>query len=42
MASLAAVILAIRGKMRKDADHYRWIITALILVIPVIALLILA
>ena len=42
MASIAAVILAIRGRMRKDTDHYRWTVTSLILVIPVIALLILA
>jgi hypothetical protein len=34
--------MAIRGRMRNDLDTIRWIITSLILVIPVIALIILA
>jgi hypothetical protein len=42
LASLGAAIMAIRGRMIKDLDTIRWIITSLILVIPVIALIILA
>ena len=42
LASLGAAIMAIRGRMRNDLDTIRWIITSLILVIPVIALIILA
>lgn len=42
LASLGAAIMAIRGRMRNDWDTIRWIITSLILVIPVIALTILA
>jgi hypothetical protein len=42
LASLSAAIMAIRGRMRNDLDTIRWIITSLILVIPVIALIILA
>ncbi len=42
LASLGAAIMAIRGRMRNEPDTIRWIITSLILVIPVIALIILA
>lgn len=42
LASLGAAIMAIRRRMRNDLDTIRWIITSLILVIPVIALIILA
>jgi len=42
LASSGAAIMAIRGRMRNDLDTIRWIITSLILVIPVIALIILA
>lgn len=42
LASLGTAIVAVRGRMRNDPDSISWIITSLILVIPVIALLILA
>ena len=40
LASLGAAIMTIRGRMRNDSNTISWIITSLILVIPVIALII--
>lgn len=42
LASLGAAIMAIRGRMRNEPDTFRWIVTSLMLVIPVVALIILA
>jgi len=42
LLSLAAAIRAIKGRLDGEASSYLWIISSLVLVIPVIALLILA
>lgn len=42
MAALACVVTALKGRLRGEADSERWIISTLILTIPVVALLILA
>lgn len=41
MAALACVVTALKGRLRGD-DSERWIISTLILTIPVVALIILA
>jgi hypothetical protein len=42
LAALGAAIMGIKGRVRKDKHSGWWIISSLILTIPVIALLILA
>jgi hypothetical protein len=42
IAALVFVVTALKGRLRGDAGSERWIISTLILTIPVVALLILA
>ncbi len=42
LASLGAAVIALKGRLRNDPDTYSWILTSLILLIPVVALIILA
>ncbi len=42
LAALVAVIIALKGRVRHDKNSIWWVLTTLILVIPVIALIILA
>ena len=42
IAALVCVVTALKGRMRGEADNGRWIISTLILTVPVVALLILA
>ena len=42
IAALVCVVTALKGRLRGDADSERWIISTLILTIPVVALIILA
>lgn len=40
--SLAAAVLALKGRVQRAPDSFWWIVTALILAVPVVGLLILA
>jgi hypothetical protein len=42
LAALGAAIMGVRGRVRKDKHSVWWVVSSLILTIPVIALLILA
>jgi RsiW-degrading membrane proteinase PrsW (M82 family) len=42
LAALGAAIMSIKGRVRKDEHSIWWVVSSLILTIPVIALLILA
>jgi hypothetical protein len=42
LAALAAAIIGTKGRMRHDRDSIWWVMSTLILVIPVIAMIILA
>lgn len=42
LAALGSAIMGVRGRMRRDEHSVWWVVSSLILAIPVIALLILA
>jgi hypothetical protein len=42
LAALVAVIIGLKGRVRHDKNSIWWVLTTLILVIPVIAMIILA
>ena len=42
LAALAAVIIGLKGRARHDKNSIWWVISTLILVIPVVAMIILA
>jgi hypothetical protein len=42
LAALAMVIIGAKGRVRNDKDSIWWVISTLILVIPVIAMIVLA
>ncbi|HBX22926.1 MAG TPA: hypothetical protein DEF34_04720 [Desulfotomaculum sp.] len=42
MLALAAAIIGVKGRMRGDTNSVLWVVSSLILVIPVLALIILA
>jgi hypothetical protein len=42
LAGLAAAVRAVQGRWRGEADSGRWVVSALVLAIPPVALLVLA
>jgi hypothetical protein len=42
LAALVTVIIGLKGRMRRDKNSIWWVISTLILVIPVIAMILLA
>lgn len=40
--SLTAAVLALKGRVRRDPDSAWWIVTAVILAVPVVGLIVLA
>ena len=42
LAGLGTAVMALKGRVKREAGSLRWIVTTLILTIPVVAMLVLA